>query len=824
MTSAIQKFFKRFVRDTRGSIIIVAAFAATGLIAVGGSAYDFGMQQMAWKNGQFAGDVAATSAAGSRMSEYWGRGSDNPSVKADQLAHQKRLVEMYFRINSRGFDVDPSFQLTEIDVIDQGDIYKTIVRGNGTIPSNFVRMVGVDELPYTIETVTNLVNPGAQPTYDMALILDFTKSMSKPMAGCDGGGVACTRAGALQRASTFLNNVIMCGNESGQGCLGDEENENRLGTIPYGLTAVGLDPCDLSPGDPDRPDYCVCVMPRSSEYEGTMEDWTNHNEHGYGHDGDGGISGPGMYGMPDAQCRERCAWIDSQGRPASDPESDVFSCECFDVNNPDDEWEIPPDPDTPVTGGPCGANMKLGGDYPDALAQCSWLNFCTQGGCCPPKCIPGSGAPGTCDAAPGSRACAQCQMQGYPTACGCAQPIPGSISCSDDNDTPDDLNDDTGCGFEMGPTPPQTYACHHQSCTCSCSATGGPSSVPPCGSSGANPEQGCTPVVPPPPWPPGGRPTYGMNQPATPQAEFASAIGIDEATLFSAVYQPEANDAKVIMASSGTGVWEAYSIRDCADATSNSECQQGIQDVIDGTPSEGDTNSAAAFDAFERHDSYLNYMRPNAEEPEANAMSVIVWVSDGENNSFVFPGVGTTPPIVIPKEERVEGTASGCRPNIYEPAAPCNDHIQRAGTLENPGPDWDAVRDNCYDGSGGYVARPNGAISGDCPANTRTAQGWSDFYTMQQCNKFRTGSWVTAGAESRPITIYTVYVHDGSDPDALAHTRELMSTCSYGEPVGSSEDPPAGQQRLFFSVTTVEQLNRTFRTISNSLGRIRIVD
>lgn len=828
MMSAMKSFLKRFTRDTRGSIIIVAAFATTGLIAVGGSAYDFGMQQMAYKNAQLAADIGATSANGSRLSEPWGRGSNDPAIKQDQKEYQEDLTRMYFDINSRSFDIDPNFALTHVEVREEGEVFRTFVTGRGKIPSRFVRLVGVEELPYNIETVINLRNPGERPVYDMVMLLDFTTSMKRQFG-------STTRINALQNASTFLNNMIMCGNESGENCLDVDENKNRLGVINYDLQAVGLDPCDLAVGDPQRPESCKCIRPRGDAYEGTQTDWENNNQYGYSHGPDGGVVGPGIHGMEDQACRlDKCSWIDQQGRPASDPYSEVFHCDCFDRNNPNDEWDIPPAPDTPVTGSGCvqpphpGAMAIADGAYPEKLKSCEWLNFCTDGGCCPPKCKASASAPavaGACGTyASGTYSCAECQMENVPDKCGCARPT-GEITCTNDHgpgpedDTPSNPLDDTGCSYELGETPPQTYACHHQSCTCSCTANGGPSSNPPC-SAGPDPDS-CPVSTTPIPFPPGGRPNFGSNG-TTPQAQFANAVGIDERNLFSAVLNPAEHGGRVLKVVDG--VRTSHSLMKCKDNVAeggNILCKENAQTAIEGEPTGLDTNSFSAFEAFEAHQSYLRFMRPSQEDPDDKSVNVVVWVSDGENNAFQYPypATGTTPPIIIPMEEAIDVNGNGS----YEPAM--GDRRQDAGTEQNPGPDREEVRNNCYDSVGKFKMREGGAIDGPCPAGHRTAQEWSDYHTLERCKRYRDGEWASnEDGTPRKITIFSIYVHDGSDPDALAHTRELMSTCSYGAPVADENAIAPDQQKLFFAVQNVSQLNQAFRYIANALGRIRIVD
>lgn len=776
MTSAMKRFFKRFARDTRGSIMIIAAFAASGLIAVGGAAYDFGMQQMAWKNSQFAGDIAATSAAGSRLNEPWGRGTDGAT-----LQKQENRVRMFFDINSRGFDVDPQFHISELKVIQTPEVYRTIVRGDGEIPSHFVRMVGVSELPYAIETITDLRNPGEQPVFDMVLLLDYTDSMLADMTDGD------TRIGALRKAGKALTNTLLCGNENGQEPCEEASAENRIGMIPYGLTAIGLDVCDLPEGHPDRPWECACQMPR--DYEGTEEDWLTLHEH--------------EGGMPE-MCRPACERIGADGRPASDPLSEHFNCGCL---------EDPLSCDLVIS--------ELNEIERIIYERCT--PKCQQGGCCPSfKCE---------DTGIGNSDCMQRQLGSYPSSPCCHErglscqtvSVTEPATCEGQGSTcvkqcPEGETTCSGevCGIVIVRESPQTVCCDKELCTRSCTASGGPSDPCEPDENGVVPRH-CIPPENPPRIPP--RPVIpglGMNE-WSPKAEFASAEAPSADDFFAAVYNPgedvfaapKGNDPRLILTQSQGGVW-ARSLHDCEDDGRPNDCMPNTNASLLTDYMENNTNSASAFEAFGLYTGYLDAMRTQTENGK-EVLDVVVWVTDGENNRYRFPNTmgSQQPPIIIPEVELIDADGDG-RPSS-------GDRWQCATTRCTP-EELEEVKLNRYNGSGQYVAPGKPGYD-----SAKTAQQWSDYFTLQQCERLRERQ---VDGEEKPIIIYTVAVGDVGNlsTEVGKHTARIMNECSYGIAGHESDVPPEGQPKRFFVVQDSSDLNRAFKMIINALGRIRIID
>lgn len=755
MISAITQRMKAFLRSKKGAFAMIGAIAATVLIGVGGAAYDFGKQQMAYKNAQQAADLAATSASGARLHETWGRvpvGGDSAAV----LALQEARVRAYYRLNTAGYNIDEDFTPT-ITVEETADVYRTTVRGTSAVPSGFVRVLGIDSLPYTVETVTNLRNPGEQPNYDIVMLLDYTTSMNLEIDDRD------TRLQAMRKAGKALTTFVMCGNEHGQNCDETSAN-NRIGMIPYGLTAFGLDPCDLPEGDPERPAECRCLMPRG--FEGGEEAWQTLR----GHEG----------GMPE-DCRPVCDRVDSNNRPASDPFSDLFACECA---------------ENPVT-----CDMEI-----DGLTEIQRIFYdkcipkCQRGACCPCKC--GVSGPGGCGSAPeGTRACAEAMAASIPRTPCCDQP--GPVTCSGVNP---DTGEETGCGYSTTPSV-QTVCCDMQRCTRSCTFSGGPED--PCAET-PRPAWCDLPPNPPPPRPP--RPPVPAlgALPITPDNQLADTLRTKllVSQMSSAVYVPgetmtnQDNPARLILAQASGGVW-ARSLRDCKDDPDAITCMNAVSDALLSEYLEGNTNSASAFEAFGRYAGYLDFMRPNGDGDADETVNVVVWLTDGLNNRFKFDNGGSLQPIIIPQSEWDEET------NDWQPTNPDPDS-----------PEMRVIRANRYAYGGQYIAEGEAGYD-----QALTAQQWADTTTLQHCRQLR--ERVVEGSP-RPVIIYTIAVGSVGNLETPEgrHTARLMTECSYGIEGGIESDvkPADAPKKLFFAVQDSDDLNEAFRAIANSLGRIRIVD
>ncbi len=723
---------KQFAACRRGAIMMMGGLMAAILIGAGGAAFDFGKQQMAYKNAQQAADLAATSSSAARLHEPWGKVPKGSGLGPQVLAQQEARVASYYRLNTRGYNVDPSFT-PAIQVEEVGDVFRTTVTGRSAVASGFVGVLGVSQLPYTIETVTNLRNPGETPYYDIVMLLDYTFSMVENTL--DDGD---TRIQALRKAAKTLNEFVMCGNEQGDRC--DFEHENRVAMIPYGLTSIGLDPCDLPAGDPERPAQCDCIKPRGSTL--TDEEWQNLR----GHEG----------GMPET-CRPVCDRVDASGLTASNPLSAHFNCFCI---------EAPlscPDKDKPIDG-------------LDALEKAFYDNCmpkCTKGGCCPSRPCNNFG--------PGNRGCMEEQAGSYPSSPCCA---PRSVQC-DGRGTPEE--DDDICGVVPGPMPPQTVCCDMERCTASCSATGAPSD--PC--AGSPPPPRCVRPTTPRGTPP--RPTMpglGFNEWQSP--DMNRGWKMDTALLREGDTQ-----ALFTPVQAGGGVW-ARSLMHCKDDGA-AGCRDGINTALLSNYFENNTNSASAFDSFQRYRGYMDFMRPNRDGDDGDAVPVVVWVTDGENNRFRIQEYGSETPKIIPMPELVNGV-------WQDPLTP--------GGLA-------AIKANRYTADGTYV-RPNNASYND-PNIAKTAQGWSDHFTLQHCRALRNRM---VDGQSRPVIIYTVAVGSVGNLSTPAgrHTARLMTECSYGTAYETDKKPDDQPKQLFFAVQDSRDLNQAFRAIANSLGRIRIVD
>lgn len=749
MQAAI-RVIKAFLEDRRGSIILIAGVAMSLMIGVGGAAYDFGIQQMALKNGQFAADLAATSGSAAKLHE-----------KLDQqggYAEQEDRVRMYYRLNARGFNVDPNFT-PRVSILETPDAFITRIEGKSRVNTSFLGVLGLPTLEYTVETETNLRNPGDPVTYDLVLMLDYTDSMKDNEIE---PGVS--RLQALQQASTYLVNTVLCGDESGEEC---EDNNNRASIIPYALTVIGLDECDL----PNAPTYCLCRPPRGVD--------------------------PNDFELPDF-CLPPC---EQEG--AQDPTSPNFMhCPCVPPENRSQPTDI-------VVGVYPFIDLEDQSEPRHSYAmRCD--RSCLDGGCCPPKCR-APGTPQTTDDQclgyeQGTLGCAQCQLDGYNRSF--RGQGPANVPCCPDASVAQTMPGDYGWELQFGPLPPQTVACHRGLCTRSCTATG--QGHDPCVENPSLCEDPCDVPNPPPgchtndPNRPN-LPPLGFNNHVAPKTFYAggkSAADEGATPVFSAIYNLAENaqrfgDPKLIQVQNASGGLWAITHEECRDEGRDA-CFRRLNEAIANDYTEGNTNSAAGFDALLRARTYIPVMRPNAQEPE-QAVRVVVWVSDGENNRFQFPPeYNEQQPRIIPQAEFVDGA------------------WQRVPE------DLDEIVKNRYDSDGNFRVNPG---------EGRTAQEWSDRSTLSSCLQLR--NFRQAG-EPYPIIIYAVAVGEvgNLNTDEGRHTAALMNECVYGQPGAGLEtqtppiDPATGQplQKRFFAVQSVEELNNAFRTIAGTIDRIRITD
>lgn len=145
---------RTLVRDEAGAVAIMFGLVLVPLIAFGGAAVDYGRAQKAAALLQSGLDMAALAAAA--------KGPDLTKAELDALARDIVARRM------AGSDA-----LVE-DVVPTREDEVIIVRGSARMPTAFMKLIGIDEVPIGAE---------ARSTYgrrniDIALVLDNTGSMS----------------------------------------------------------------------------------------------------------------------------------------------------------------------------------------------------------------------------------------------------------------------------------------------------------------------------------------------------------------------------------------------------------------------------------------------------------------------------------------------------------------------------------------------------------------------------------------------------------------------------------------------------------------------
>jgi Flp pilus assembly protein TadG len=231
---SIIAYLKQFFRQQSGSILIMTALGGAAAIATMGAAFDFGQQQRSVKESQYAADLAATSVAGNLVFE--------PGASANGNAR----AQMFYSLNTlSNIQQAPVTADVQLNADGSGSVH---VYGTSSVETNFIRLVGVERLPYTVDTKVNLQGPNPT-TYDVVVMLDFSKSMEATMAD------NVKRIDAMKQSASLLVNHVLCGDENGSTCT--NPNNNRVGIIPYAGNVIGADPCDA----PNPPAYCACIKP-----------------------------------------------------------------------------------------------------------------------------------------------------------------------------------------------------------------------------------------------------------------------------------------------------------------------------------------------------------------------------------------------------------------------------------------------------------------------------------------------------------------------------------------------------------------------------------
>jgi Flp pilus assembly protein TadG len=165
----------RFWQDKRGSVAIIVAVSAMLLVVIAGAAVDFATANYVRGSLQSAVDSASLAAGRLNIDP-----KDSISVKEQQLTDEARNVF------SANLDLSPGLVTVEqlqVSYTPPVGITPDTVTASveASIPTNFLRIVGIPQFSLTVNSETQRPQPGP---LDLALVLDTTASMAKtPAAG-----------------------------------------------------------------------------------------------------------------------------------------------------------------------------------------------------------------------------------------------------------------------------------------------------------------------------------------------------------------------------------------------------------------------------------------------------------------------------------------------------------------------------------------------------------------------------------------------------------------------------------------------------------------
>lgn len=171
--------------------------AAVPLVAITGAAVDYSRVAQAHTKAQLLVDSAAIAAA-----RYGG----------GQQSEMSRIVGDILTAGSQG---DPDGPLTMTNVTYSSSDDSVTVAADGSVPSAFMKIVGISQMPYAVSAVAKRDTQG---TIEVAMVLDNTWSMSE----ADASGV--TKITALKTAAENLTTKLKA---SGKDAV-------KIGLVPYG--------------------------------------------------------------------------------------------------------------------------------------------------------------------------------------------------------------------------------------------------------------------------------------------------------------------------------------------------------------------------------------------------------------------------------------------------------------------------------------------------------------------------------------------------------------------------------------------------------------
>ena len=204
-------------RETGGNVAIITALSIGLLIAVGGSAIDFGRYELVRLRVQQA--VSAAAIATAAMPD---KKSDGTSYSADE---KRQTVARYFAINYPvnylGVAVEPGVVAGAASFADNK---VSIDLKNLRLNTIFLQSIGVDHFPVSAFAEVQATNNSNSTPYDIIFLFDNSGSMATPDAG---GGK--TRFKALQESALTMTNNLLSPNVS----------DSKIAAVAWGIVVMG---------------------------------------------------------------------------------------------------------------------------------------------------------------------------------------------------------------------------------------------------------------------------------------------------------------------------------------------------------------------------------------------------------------------------------------------------------------------------------------------------------------------------------------------------------------------------------------------------------
>lgn len=185
---------RAFLRDTKGSVLLITGLAFLFLVAIAGAGYDLGRQQLVRQRIQQASDAGALAAAG----------RDQTTTNADRYATANAIYSLNYPSTYFGI----ARPVPSINVVTGINVSVT---GNTTVPTSFVNNIGFTTLPAKGLSIAQIKNEYNK--VDVILVMDNSGSMRAQDIGAssylNGNFPAVTAACTAQYSDSTVNNWIL---------------------------------------------------------------------------------------------------------------------------------------------------------------------------------------------------------------------------------------------------------------------------------------------------------------------------------------------------------------------------------------------------------------------------------------------------------------------------------------------------------------------------------------------------------------------------------------------------------------------------------------